>query len=211
MKTHIFQSKLRAFWKHAAVGALCVLLSTPLFAQTKGWQVQLLGGVFTPLRGELENVYGNTPALQLALRAPLGENGRLKIGASYYGASGDPYYFARDFNAGDNTGQFRMAAIDLGVELTSAKMTNPRIYLGAGISYYYGAHEIKNLEKYTGQGLGAVFTLAPEFRVNDRVSIMLEPALRLGDLRLRGDTERFRFDVTGASISLGASYDLSGI
>lgn len=169
------------------------------------WQILGFGGVYWPIQDEVQNVYGSAPHWQLTLVAPLSDGGRLRVGGSHMRRAGDPYFGTQDFNAGD-VATLSLTGLSMLLELSSKAAHNPRLHVGAGLLYYFGAEEIMGHEDASGDGLGAVFSLSPEFQVTPRLIVALQTSLNLINVNFRRARQRYDLNMSGAAISLGVGY-----
>lgn len=168
---------------------------------------QAMGGVFSPLEEEIQNVYGSGPILQLKLVAAINEQSRLKIGVSHFRSSGNPFYRLNDFLAGD-VATLSMNSLSLILELGGKSAQNPKIYVGAGVFYSFGSENIEGVGTNNGDGLGGLFSLSPEFQLSNNVFLVMEAALRLVEVKFRNNNRRYTFNLTGGTLSLGIAYKL---
>lgn len=189
------------------------LLTTLVFSSAVGQiaktrlQFQAIGGVFSPVEEEMQNVYGSSSIFQLNLVAAMNEQSRLKIGASHFQSSGNPFYSLNDFLVGD-VATLSMNSLSLMLELGGKATHNPKVYVGAGVIYYFGSENIEGVGKNGGDGLGGMFSLSPEFQLSNHVFLVMEAALRLVEVKFRDNNRRYTFNLTGGTLSLGIAYKL---
>jgi len=182
------------------------LVPLQLFGQTNNrWQLIVLGGVYSPIDDEIQNVYGDGPTGEFALAAPVGRSGRLKFGASFFTRKGDPFYKSDDFDAGD-AGELTLAGPSLSFETHVLTAGYPRLYFGAGVDYVFGREEITGQETGNGEAIGAHISLTPEFRLSNRILFLAEASYRFLEITFKSGRDRYRFNLSGASLLVGFSF-----
>ncbi|MFQ6113312.1 MAG: hypothetical protein ACE5NG_04380 [bacterium] len=178
-----------------------------LFGQDEPrFQLIALGGVFSPIDNEIQNIYGGGPTGQIALAASVGEYGRVKFGGNFFNRSGDPFYQSRDFDAGDPA-ELTLTGLSLSLEANPLTAGYPRLYFGAGVEYVFGKEEITGQESGDGGAIGARLSVTPEFRLSQRISFIAEAGYRFLELTFKSDRDRYRFNLSGASLLLGLGYN----
>ena len=106
--------------------ALFTLFLVPghLLAQSDGrWQLVALGGMFSPSDDEIQNIYGASLTGKVAVTAPLGKRGRIRIGGSFLERKGDPFYRSRDFYLPD-AGQLSLRGASMTFETRARSAKN---------------------------------------------------------------------------------------
>ncbi|MFQ5649952.1 MAG: hypothetical protein ACE5IY_08415 [bacterium] len=192
--------------KRLIVFTALLMLPAQGFAQNGGrWQVMAVGGVFSPAEDEIQNIYGDGVAGEFALALPLGASGRLKLGLDRFQRDGDPFYKADDFNAG-NAADLSLTGISLALQSHALTRSFPRLYFGAGIDYVFGREEIAGQKASTGGAIGAHVAVMPEIRLNSRLSLLAEARYRFLEMTFKNGRDRYRFDLSGASLLLGLGY-----
>lgn len=167
------------------------------------YQLIVLGGVFSPVDEVMQGAYGDGFMGQIALGIPFTEELRLRLGVSHFRRSGDPFYQFDDFDVG-RAGQLTLTGIIFGLEHNTIESGYAgRLQWGVELEYVRGSEELFDRENSRGSGMGLRFSLAPEFSVSSRVSLVLEGSYRFLTLHLRRDRDRYRFDLSGASLLAG--------
>ncbi len=201
---------MRATCAKLTVLAGFILMPLNLFGQNDGrWQLLMLGGVHAPADNEVQNIYGSGPFAQVALAAPLGERGRLRLTANHFRREGDPYYQADDFDAG-NAGKLTLTGVSLILETRGPTARNPRLFVGAGVVYVFGSEKISGLATSYGDGLGLCVGLAPEVRLSERFSLAAEAGYRLLEITFHSGKDRYRFNLSGGSLLIGLAVHFGG-
>lgn len=197
------------FAKFVASAALLLMSRDVLGQGDDRYQLIMLSGVHRPVDKEVQNMYGSGPLVQLAVTAPLGERGRLRLTANYFRRDGDPYYQADDFDAGD-AGEISLTGVSLNIETRGPTVYNPRLYIGAGLVYLFGTEKVRHLATSRGDGLGVCVSLAPEVRLSQRFSIAAEAGLRLLEVMFQSGKDRYRFNFSGGSLLIGLAVHFGG-
>ncbi|MCH8874098.1 hypothetical protein IH824_15230 [candidate division KSB1 bacterium] len=188
------------------IALLTCLFPLQLIAQSNnGWQLIALGGVFTPIDEEIQNIYGDAPLGKIVLSSPLGKQGRLKFGVNSFNRSGDPFYQSPDFNAG-NVADLTLTGVSLSLETNPLTSGHPIVRLGAGIEYVFGKERIVEQKSGTGRAVGAHLSLTPEFPISKRVSFFAEASYRFLEITFKRDRDRYKFDLSGANLLVGLGY-----
>ncbi|MFQ5641239.1 MAG: hypothetical protein ACE5IR_24940 [bacterium] len=193
------------------VTCLLTIIVTALFSNVKGQvskadlKIRATGGVYSLLEEEVHNVYGSGPLFQLQFVAKMSKQSRLKIGGSYFRTTGNPYYSLGDFIVGD-TGTLSLNSLSMVIELGGKTANNPKVYVGAGVLYYFGSENIDGHSKNNGDGLGALISLSPEFQLSGKAFLVMEAGLRLVEVKFRNDNRRYTFNLSGGTLSIGLAY-----
>lgn len=182
------------------------ILPSLLLGQAKGLQLMALGGVFSPSDDEIQNVYGDGPSGKLALAVTLSEISRLKIATDLFKQNGDPFYQSDDFNAGD-AADLSLTAISLAVEVHPLTPGYPRLYFGAGVDYVFAKEEIIGQKTGNGGSVGAHFSIIPEIRLGNHLSLLAEVSYRFLEITFKSDRDRYEFNLSGANLLIGLGYD----
>ena len=179
-----------------------------LSAQQSGWQLHVMGGLFTPADIEVQNIYGSAGTVQLALAVPVGSHHRVRFLGRFVSQKGDPYYILPDFYAG-KAASLRWLNTGILFEFHSRYETNPRIYVGAGLQYSFGWEHIVGIGTNRGDGLGLLTAFQVQFRLAERLHLIFEPSLALNQLVFRPGKNRYRFNLSGAYYLFGFVYRLN--
>lgn len=193
-------------WLASTVGALLGFLPASGQAQLDSrWQVFVMGGIYSPIEEEVENIYGSSFQGLLALSSPLGDFGRMKVVADFLQTKGDPYYRNKDFRAGD-AATLSLRSVALLIETSGRSANNPRLFLGAGLVYAVAREKIVGVSSNPGDGIGVQFAVAPEVRLLSRISLVADAAYRFLQLTFRNDKDRYRLNLSGGSLKFGLAY-----
>lgn len=171
-------------------------------------QMQVLGGLFSPVSDDMQDMYGTAPLGQLYLVAAMNEQSRLKIAGNLFRKSGNPYIALDDFIAGDPA-RLALNSVGLLLEVGGRGTQNPKVYIGAGLLYCWGSESIDGMGSNSGDGLGGVFTLTPEFQLSQKLYLAMEASLRLIEVQFTDHNQRYRFNLSGGALSIGLGYQLS--
>lgn len=187
------------------IGLGILILPSVLLGQTNGLQLMALGGVFSPSDDEIQNVYGDGPSGKLALSVTLSEISRLKIATDLFKQNGDPFYQSDDFNAGD-AADLSLTSISLAVEVHPLTPGYPRLYFGAGVDYVFAKEEIVGQKTGDGGAVGAHFSIIPEIRLGNNLSLLAEISYRFLEITFKSDRDRYKFNLSGANLLIGLGY-----
>ncbi len=184
------------------------LIPCCVFSQDVGrWQLVALGGAFSPSDDEIQNIYGASFTGKVAVTAPLGKRGRIRIGGSFLERKGDPFYQSRDFYLPD-AGQLSLRGASLTFETRARSANNPRLYLGAGVDYVFGREKINGLDASTGGAIGAHVSLTPEIDLTSTLAFTAEISYEFLELTFRNGRNRYKFNLSGARMLAGLAFKL---
>lgn len=167
--------------------------------------LQVSGGLYSPLSDDIQNIYSTGAVGQVSIAASMGLQSRLKVTGNLFRKSGNPYISINDFSAGD-AGKLSLNSVGMLLEIGGRGAHNPQVWLGAGLLYFWGSEAIDGLGKNRGDGLGAMFSLSPEFQISRKLFLITEASLRLVDIKFRDGNQRYTFNLSGATLSLGLGY-----
>jgi len=200
------------FVKASAIAAIFLLVSAlqagpgpDLKNSSPHLQIALLGGAFSPFENEVQRIYGTGPQGQIQLGLPLGQFGRITFGAGYFRKSGDPYYRAEDFDAG-NAGRFEILPLSLRIEIAGLGGRHTKVFVGAGLDGIWVRENITGLPRSTGGTIGAHVSVHPEFYLSGPFALVTEGRLQFADVTLRTGRTRYDFNLSGVSLMAGLAY-----
>ena len=189
------------------ISLLSLFIPLTAFAQIGDqWQIFVLGGVFSPVNDEIQNVYGDGPTAHFALASALGQRGRIKLAVNYFNQNGDPFYRSVDFVA-DNAGELTLTGASLSLETNPLTNKYPHLYFGAGVDYVFGKESITGLADGDGNGIGAHLSFIPEFQISQRLSLVVDATYRFLEIKFKSGRNRYQFDLSGANLTIGLGYN----
>ncbi|MCG8603452.1 hypothetical protein MJD09_00420 [bacterium] len=192
-----------------AIFILLVLMvpSTIFAGDGDRWQLLALGGVFSPIDKEVQNIYGASFTGNLAITAPLGKRGRIRLGGNLLERQGDPFYQSRDFYLPD-AGKLSLRSISMTLETHARTTGNPRLYIGGGVDYFFGREKLNGLDTSEGGAIGAHLSLTPEVRVTSTVALVAEASYQFLEITFKTGRERYKFNLSGAKLLAGLAFQL---
>jgi hypothetical protein len=188
--------------------SLLFMVPSSLFAQEGDrWQLLALGGVFSPIDEEVQNIYGASLTGNIAVTAPLGKRGRIRLGSSLLERRGDPFYQSRDFYL-PGAGKLSLRGVSMTLETHARTTGNPRLYIGGGVDYFFGREKLNGLDASKGGAIGAHLSLTPEIRVTSTVALVAEASYQFLEITFKSGRERYKFNLSGARLLAGLAFQL---